>query len=64
MRIWILHDDYSKFTQYLQLFKEAYPEYGGKNFVVESFSDETTYFNTLVSSIASGDAPDIFVMNN
>ncbi len=64
MRIWILHDDNSKFQEFIQTFKTLHPEYGNKNIQVESFSDERTYYNALVSAITLGQAPDIFVMNN
>ncbi len=64
VKVWILYDDVSKFNEYINTFKKARPQYANVSFEVESFSDELSYYNSLVSSIISGKGPDIFVMNN
>lgn len=62
--IWTLGDSPEKFNEFLQVFKQNNPQYAGKSIIVESFDDYTTYQNTLVSAVVSGNAPDVFVLNN
>lgn len=62
--IWILHDRVSDFWDFIAGFKAANPEYAGRNIVVESFSDELTYTNTLSAAISADQAPDLFVLSN
>lgn len=64
LSIWIMNDDRGTFNGYIDIFKQAYPQYVNKNITVESFSDYTTYQNALNASIIAGSAPDIFVLNN
>ena len=52
--IWILNDDTAKFQEYITQFKEMYPSYKNKTVVVESFSNEKTYQNSLSSAIFLG----------
>ena len=63
-RIWIIGDSVSDFQKITAKFKELNPGYGSKNIVVESFSDWQTYTNSLSSAVFSGEAPDVFVLNN
>lgn len=62
--VWILHDRVSDFWDFIAGFKAANPEYSARNIVVESFSDEQTYTNTLSAAISAGQAPDMFVLSN
>ena len=64
LKIWILSDEKEKFIEYLNTFKSSNPSYANRNFIVESFEDETVYYNTLVASIFSWEGPDVFVINN
>lgn len=62
--VWILQDDVSVFNSFLDTFRAAYPEYANQTIQVESFSDEISYTNTLVSAISKWLWPDIFLLNN
>lgn len=62
--IWILEDSKDDFWSYMEDFKSSNPAFANKNIIVESFDDREIYFQTLVSAISSGIAPDIFVMDN
>lgn len=62
--VWIVDDNADDFSDYLEEFKNSDPKYAGKNFVIESFSQWDVYYNTLVSATLSGQAPDIFVLDN
>jgi len=64
LSVWILNDDEDLFWDFVQRFKEDLPQYSGKNITVESFSDETSYVNSLTSAFLNGVWPDIFMMSN
>ena len=63
-RIWIVWDDRNQFVTFLNSFKERYPEYKKTAIEVESFGDYEEYYMTLGASIASGQGPDIFVLDS
>ena len=48
--IWIVDDSVSDFKNFVAGFKQAYPNYAGKNIVVESFQDRQTYTCLLYTS--------------
>lgn len=64
LKIWILQDDVTQFQEYLNSFKAANPKFANKQFVVESFSDELSYNNAVVSATLAGEWPDLFMINN
>ncbi len=62
--IWILWDEVGKFQEYITEFKEDYPEYKNKTFLVESFWNEETYKDALTASMLWWEWPDMFLLNN
>lgn len=62
MRIWVLEDDATKFTEYLKKLSETSENLKGKNFIVESFDDYYLYKQAFFSALLSGEAPDIFMI--
>ncbi len=64
IRIWIYQDDPESFQNFLTSFKNDTGKYTGKVALIESFSDYSTYINTLSAAAARGELPDIFMLNN
>ena len=62
--IWIVGDDKSKFADLVTDFKSKNKIYATSNIVVESFSNYSDYYNTLLTSFVAGKSPDVFVLNN
>ena len=62
--IWIVGDDKSKFADLVTDFKAKNKIYATSNIVVESFSNYSDYYNTLLTSFVAGKSPDVFVLNN
>ena len=62
--IWIIWDDKTDFSHFIDDFKNIKTEYKNTKINVETFSDYEEYSYALSSSIIANSAPDIFVLNN
>ena len=62
IRVWILDDDATKFSEYLKSLSEKSESLKWKNFLVESFDDYYTYEKAFFSAFLSWEAPDIFML--
>ena len=62
--IWTYGLDKTKLDEVVKWFKSKAKNYESKNIVVENFANYDDYKETLLSSIISWKAPDIFLLNN
>lgn len=62
--IWIVKDDKTKFVNFLETFRLAFPSYANTNFSVTSFNNFDDYYETLKWAFLKWNAPDMFVLNN
>lgn len=62
--IWILWNKIDSTEKIINNFKKLNPEYSNINIKIEEFENFDDYSYALMSSIFSGKAPDIFMLNN
>jgi len=63
-KIWVYWEAFKNSFEFVEWFKQVYPEYKNKEIIIENFTSYEDYTYTLMSAINSWVAPDIFVLNN
>lgn len=64
LSIWVVGDETTGFSDIITGFKNRYPEYKNTEIKFTKFANYEDYEKTLLTVIADGNSPDIFVVNN
>lgn len=64
LTIWVVGDETAGFSDIITGFKNRYPEYKNMDVKVTKFGNYVDYEKTLLTVLADGNSPDIFVVNS
>lgn len=64
LTVWVVGDETSGFSDIITGFKNRYPDYKNTEIKVTKFGNYTDYEKTLLTVLADGNSPDIFVVNS
>ena len=64
LTVWVVGDESAGFSDIITGFKTRYPDYKNTEIKVTKFGNYVDYEKTLLTVIADGNSPDIFVVNS
>lgn len=64
LTVWVVGDETAGFSDIITGFKNRYPDYKNTDVKVTKFGNYTDYEKTLLTVLADGNSPDIFVVNS